>query len=112
MHLISAADIYKKMIRKRVLSVKQAEFRQRMNRRMLNHAARLADDSAGPPVWMLDEAALTSALDHRVISAWEHSFYSSNVGTTRVTEKQEPIKKRIEAKVASWTRERDATPTA
>ena len=106
----SAADLYKKLIRKRVLSCKQSQFRQRMNQQILNHAAGLANDGSSP--WPLDVATLTSALGHAVVSKWEHSFYSSNLGKQHVTDKQQPIKQRIEANIEAWTRTQGIAPTA
>ena len=108
-----AADLYNKLLRKRVLSGKQAQFRQRMNTRILNHAAHLANVSDGSSAaWPIDEATLAAALNNTVIDNWENSFYSNNLGNIHVTEKQKPIKQRIEAKIEAWARAQDATSTA
>ena len=99
-----AADLYKKLLRKRVLSTKQAQFRQRMNTRILDHAACLANVSDGSSAWPIDEATLTSALNNTAINDWEHAFYINNVGKQQVTDKQQPIKQRIEANIRAWAR--------
>ena len=99
-----AAELYKKLIRKRVLSHKQLAFRVRQNRRILGNALRHVSDigescySHRP--WSLSEEVLSTALQGGAINAWEYNFYSGNLSSLCVSEKQWPIKIIIEDKVA------------
>jgi len=95
---------YLRHIRDRKLTFKELAYRRRLNRKIL---ARPEDPEptedrrdffcmpdGGP--WDLDEALLTQALQQGRITEWEHKFYRDNYGKARCTEKQEPIKRRVE----------------
>ena len=100
-----AAELYKKLIRKRVLSHKQLAFRVRQNRRILGNAPRHVGDTReschSHRPWSLSEEVLSTALQGGAINAWEYKFYSGNLSSLCVSEKQRPIKLRIEDKAAT-----------
>ena len=95
-----AAELYKKLIRKRALSQKQIAFRVRQNHRILGDVVLCrAEGYCSHHPWALSREVLTTALQDGVISSWEHEFYSGNLSSLCVSEKQRPIKIRIEDKI-------------
>merc|ERR1719330_1073858 len=92
---------YLDTVRKRSMTEKQQEHRERINQKVL---ARVRDPEANGAKeaehWSLDPKELKAAFEGGRITNWELDFYTSNLGRTFVTERQRPIKERVEAKVA------------
>ena len=99
-----AAELYKKLIRKRVLPHKQLACRICQHRRILGNAPRHVGDMGESchrhNPWSLSEEVLSTALQGGAINAWEYKFYRGNLSSLCGSEQQRPIKIKIEDKVA------------
>jgi hypothetical protein len=109
-----AEQWYLKTARKRELTEKEYGYRRRLNRKILsrktnsNNAAGLFDEAAdlseaareshvpfdGP--WCLGDDVLAAARAQGKVTEWEEEFYRGNFEKQFVSDRQAPIKRRIE----------------
>jgi len=80
-------------------SDRQQEHRERINVKILSRMTRPSEAEEEKNQWNLTAKEITQAREDGSITAWEEHFYIGNLGRGFVTEKQLPIKERIEAKV-------------
>lgn len=113
---ISAWDhkFYVNTWRKRKMTERQGNQRIRINnlilRRMRDPDAE-SEEEESP--WKLDESTLESACADGRISNWEKEFYIGNLSRKFVSDRQQPIKRRIEAKIeGTWKSRRRGQPEA
>jgi len=89
--------------RKRKMTKRQQKQRVRINKKVLRRLKDPAAESEEGERLKLDVGTLQSANTNGRISDWEKQFYAGNLNRIYVTDRQRPIKRRIEAKVAgTW----------
>mmetsp|Transcript_114895 Transcript_114895/g.199075 ORF Transcript_114895/g.199075 Transcript_114895/m.199075 type:complete len:441 (-) Transcript_114895:432-1754(-) len=95
-------QFYMDTFRKRKLSERQHEQRERINAKILDRTStcKASDEDGDGNLWLLDKMVLDEAHEQGRISRWEVDFYAGNYGKDCVTMKQLPIKQRIEEKIA------------
>merc|ERR1719199_463516 len=99
-------EFYQDTSRKRSTSERQQEHRERINEKIIARMTRPADMDDDNLAWGMAESDVKQARADGRISAWEELFYLGNMGRGFVSEKQLPIKERIEAKVnGDWKSE-------
>jgi hypothetical protein len=104
---------YSNTWRKRSMTSSQKKQRLRINKKVLRRLRDPDAESSEPEdTWELAVEALENACTDGRITDWEKNFYIGNLDRKFVSDKQRPIKRRIERKVAGTWKPRTPKPLA